>query len=335
MHNCFKTPGNKAYSGKDEINFRVDSILNSIQLNATYTSLVVDSVRLSTGTVLNFNQSSTTNLLTITLDRTYNPNEVVTLKIFYRHNNVSDNAFYSTTSGYVYTVCEPEGARKWFPCWDRPSDKALTDITVKVPSDVLLGSNGRLADSTKIADTIWYHWVSRDPVSTYLVVLTGKTGYNLDIVWWHKITNPNDSVPIRLYYATGENITPTKNAMVDMTNYFSQTFCEHPFEKDGFASVSGFGGGMEHQTLTTISPSWSSVMSLISHEYAHQWFGDMITCGTWADIWLNEGFATYCEALYYEHVSGYAAYKSNVTADASGYLSSNPGWAMYNPAWIN
>lgn len=334
IYNCFKTPGNKAYSGYNEINFKVDSTLNSIQLNATYTSLVIDSVRLSNGSVLNFNHSSSTNILTVNLDRTYNPNEIVTIRIYYRHNNVTDNAFNSTTSGYVYTVTEPEGSRKWFPCWDRPSDKALTDITVKVPSNVLLGSNGRLQDSIKIADTIWYRWVSRDPMSTYLMVLTGKTNYNVDIIWWHRLSNPNDSMPIRFYYSTGENISPTKNAMIDMTNYFSQIFCEHPFEKDGFASVSGFGGGMEHQTLTTISSTgWSSVVSLISHEFSHQWFGDMITCGTWADLWLNEGFATYCESLYSEHISGYAAYKSRVTSNATYYLSNNPGWPIYNPSW--
>ncbi len=336
IYNCFKTPGSKAYSGSNIVNFRVDSTLNSIQLNAVYTSLVIDSVRLLNGTVLNFNHSNSTNILTVTLDRTYNPAEIVTIKIYYRHNNVTDNAFNSNTSGYVFTDCEPEGARKWFPCWDKPSDKALTDITVKVPSNVILGSNGRLADSTASADSIWYHWISRDPMSTYLVVLTGKTGYTYDVVWWHKLSNPNDSIPIRLYYAPGENIAPTKNAIADMTTYYSQTFCEHPFEKDGFASVSGYGGGMENQTLTTIyTTGWSSVVSLISHEYGHQWFGDMITCGTWADIWLNEGFATYCEALYSEHISGYAAYKTRVTSNASGYLSSNPGWAMYNPAWIN
>jgi aminopeptidase N len=333
IYNCFKTAGSKVYSGLDEINFRVDSTLNSVQFNAVYNSLAIDSVRLSNGTVLNFTHSNTTNLLTITLDRTYSPNEVATIKIYYRHNNVSDGYFNSTTSGFVYTVCEPEGARNWFPCWDKPSDKALTDIMVKVPSNVLLGSNGRLADSIKSADTIWYHWVSRDPISTYLVVLTGKTGYNVDIQYWHKISNPNDSIPIRLYYSTGENIGPTKTAIGDMTTYYSQVFGEHPFEKDGFASVSGFGGGMEHQTLTTISPSWSSVNSLISHEYGHQWFGDMITCGTWADIWLNEGFATYCEALYFEHISGYAAYKTNINGDASSYMSGNPGWPIYNPSW--
>jgi aminopeptidase N len=336
IYNCFKTAGSKAFSGSDIINFRVDSTLNSIQLNAVYTSLVIDSIRLLSGTVLIFNHNSSTNILTVTLDRTYNPTEIVTIKIYYRHNNVTDNAFNSTTSGYVFTDCEPEGARKWFPCWDKPSDKALTDIMVKVPSNVVLGSNGRLQDSTLSADSLWYHWVSRDPMSTYLVVLTGKTGFTYDVVWWHKLSNPNDSIPIRLYYAPGENIAPIKTAIADMTTFYSQIFCEQPFEKNGFASVSGYGGGMENQTLTTIYPTgWSSVVSLISHEYGHQWFGDMITCGTWADIWLNEGFATYCESLYTEHISGYAAYKTRVTSNASGYLSSNPGWAMYNPAWIN
>jgi aminopeptidase N len=335
IYNCFKSTV-RNYSASSQMLFRVDTALSSIVLNATYTSIVTDSVRLSGGAALTFSHSSSTNLLTINLDRTYNPGEYVNLIIYYRHNNVSDGAFNVNTSGYVYTMCEPEGARKWFPCWDRPYDKATTDITVKVPSNVKLGSNGRLADSTVSADSLWYHWISSDPVSTYLVVLTGRTNYNVDIVWWHKISNPLDSIPIRLYYGTGENITPTKNAIADMTTYYSQLFVEHPFEKDGFASVSNFGGGMEHQTLTTIGTTgWSSVGYLIAHEYGHQWFGDMITCGTWADIWLNEGFATYLEALYAEHISGYASYKSNVTADATGYLAQNPGWPIYNPSWVN
>lgn len=331
IFNCFKNSV-RNYTGTEQITFRVDSTLNSIQLNAYYTSLVIDSVKLLSGSNLVFTHSSTTNLLTINLDRTYNPGEIVNVIIKYRHNNVSDGAF-NVGSGFVYTNTEPEGSRRWFPCWDRPSDKATFDITVKVPSNVLIGSNGRLADSTVSADSIWYRWISRDPMPTYLAVLTGKTGYQLDIIWWHKLSNPNDSIPLRLYYSAGENITPTKNALPNMTTIFSQLFGEHPFEKNGFASVSSYGGGMEHQTLTTISPSWSSVTSLISHEYAHQWFGDMITNATWADLWLNEGFATYLEAIYKEQITGYSAYKTNINNNASSYLSGNPGWPIYNPSW--
>jgi aminopeptidase N len=158
--------------------------------------------------------------------------------------------------------------------------------------------------------------------------MTGKVNYNLDIVYWN-------TTPIRFYYNSGENPTNIKNIIVDMTNYYSGKFTVHPFEKNGFCTAPAPGftwGGMENQTLTTLQANnWGT--NLVSHEYAHQWYGDMITCGTWADIWLNEGFATYAEALWYERTGGYSSYKSDINSDASSYLSGNPGWPMYNPSW--
>lgn len=330
---CFKTPYPKSFKASNLITFRVDSTLNNINLNAVNTSLVIDSVRLVGGGLLN--KTHTGNILNIVLDRTYNPGEIVNLLIHYRHNDVADQAFY-VYNGVVFTDCEPEGARKWFPCWDRPSDKAMVDIRVKTPSNVKLGSNGRLADSVATGDTIYYRWISRDPVATYLTVLTGKVNYGLDIVWWQKISNPNDSIQLRLYYNSGENYSNIKSILPTMTTYYSQKFGEHPFEKNGFATIpSGAGftwGGMENQTLTSLCANcWNE--SYVSHEYAHQWFGDMITCATWADIFLNEGFATFIEAVWLERTGGYSAYKSDMLSNASSYLSSNPGWAISVPDW--
>jgi aminopeptidase N len=234
----------------------------------------------------------------------------------------------------LFTDCEPEGARKWFPCWDMPSDKALLDLTAKVPANVKLGSNGKLTDSIFSGDTLTYHWASIHNVATYLVVITSKVNYNLNIVYWPKLSNPNDSVPIRFYYNAGENPGNAKTFIKPMTNWYSQHFCEHPFEKNGFATLNNqfTWGGMENQTLTSLCPNcWSE--SLIAHEYAHQWFGDMITCATWADIWLNEGFATWSENFWYEKDGGYSSYKTKMNSDASSYFSGNPGWAISVPSW--
>ncbi|MCC7158078.1 MAG: M1 family metallopeptidase, partial [Ignavibacteria bacterium] len=329
IRSCFITPYPKSYTGSIVVKFRVDTALSSISLNAVNTSMQINSVGLSG---VSFTHAS--NILAITLNRTYTPGEITEVLINYQHLNTSDNAFY-TGNGGLFTDCEPEGARKWFPCWDKPSDKATIDITVKVPANVKIGSNGRLNDSLVTGDTIYYHWISRDPVATYLVVLTGKVNYNLNIVYWHKISNPADSIPIRFYHNSGENPTNIQNLIGNMTTYFSQKFGEHPFEKNGFTTVpvSGFPwGGMENQTLTTLQANgWGE--NLVSHEYAHQWFGDMISPATWADIWLNEGFATYSEALWYEKTGGYTSYKNDINGDAQNYLSNNPHWPIYNPDW--
>ena len=328
IYNCFLSPYPKSFTATEIITIKVDSVLNSITLDAVNTSIGIDAVGLS-GT--SFTHSN--NLLTINLNRVYNVGETLDIGISYHHNNISDNAFYAS-NGMVFTDCEPQGARKWFPGWDKPSDKATVDITLKVPATVKAGSNGRLEDSVKTVDTVWYHWISRDPVATYLVVISGKVNYNLDVVYWESISNPGNFIPIRFYYNNGENPAGIESIISDMTSFYSQKFTEHPFEKNGFAALNSQfqWGGMENQTLTNICPNcWSQ--SIISHEFAHQWFGDMITCATWADIWLNEGFATYIEALWLEHLNGYTSYKNDINSDASSYLSGNPGWAIYNADW--
>jgi len=329
LFNCFSSPYPSSFASKIIIHIKVDTALNLIHLDADNTSLTIDSVRMA-----GVSFSHTNNILNVILNRTYNPGEEFQVKVCYHHNNVADGAFYVQNDGHVFTDCEPEGARHWFPCWDKPSDKALTDITVKVPLNVKLGSNGALVDSVINGDTLTYHWASAQPVATYLTVMTSRTNYNLDIKYWHKLSNPNDSIPLRFYFNAGENPDAIEAILPDMTTYYSQNYIEHPFQKNGFATVGSefVWGGMENQTLTSICPGcWYE--SIVSHEFAHQWYGDMITCGTWADIWLNEGFATWSEAFWIEKTQGYTGYISTIQGDASTYFAQNPGWAIVVPQW--
>jgi aminopeptidase N len=333
LYACYFSPYPKNFNASNIMTFRVDSTLNNIKLNANNTSLVIDSIRLMSGTNLTYTHVS--NIVTVNLDRTYNVGEIVNIKINYRHNNVTDASFYNSGStGYIFTDAEPEGARGWFPCWDRPSDKATVDLTAKVPLSVRLGSNGRLNDSTVTGDSIYYHWISRDPVSTYLIVMTSKVGYTINIVYWHPPSHPLDSIPLRLYSPTTANSSSIAAILPTATTYMSAAYGEMPFEKNGFCYVpnsAGFTwGGMENQTLTTIN-SWSENTTI--HEYAHQWFGDMITCASWSNIWLNEGFATWSESYWVERTGGYTAYKNMINTDASSYMSGNPGWAISVPSW--
>jgi len=328
LYACHISPYPKSFHGSCKVLFQADSILNSIQLYASSSSLVIDSVGLSGASF-----AHNANQLTIQLSQVMNPGQTAEVILYYHHLDVSDGAFYAS-GGMVFTDCEPEGARKWFPCYDKPSDKALLDLTARVPANARMGSNGALADSSIQGDTLTYHWVSAHEVATYLVVISSKVNYNLDVVWWHKISNPADSIPIRFYYNNGENPGAIKSMIGSMTTFFSGEFCEHPFQKNGFATLNSQfpWGGMENQSLTSLCPNcW--IEWLIAHEYAHQWFGDMITCATWADIWLNEGFATWTENHWWEYKSGYTTYKNYMVNDANCYLSNNPGWPISNPEW--
>jgi aminopeptidase N len=328
IYHCYITSPTKDFVAREIITIKVDSALNSIKLNAVNTSIEVDSVGLAG---VSFTHLSDT--LKIRLNRTYQPGEFADISINYRHKNITDQAFYAS-GGYVFTDTPPEGARKWFPCWDRPSDKALVELTAKVPANVRLGSTGSLADSTLLADTLWYHWISRDPVSTYLITISSRVSYSLNILYWHVPGSPDDSIPARFYFKSTENPAPAEQLIGPLTDFYSEKFGTYPFEKIGFATLnSSFPwGGMENQTMINLQANgWYS--GLISHEFAHQWFGDLITCGTWADVWLNESFATYCESLWIENTQGDTAYHDNICSLASYYLGHNPGLPVYNATY--
>lgn len=328
LYDNYTTPFPKTFTATETITFRVDSTLNSIKLDAVNTSLAVTSVELAAVSFLHSNDT-----LSLQLNQTYNPGAIVEVKIHYNHLNIADQGLY-VSNGFVFTDFPPEGARKVFPCWDRPSDKATWDLTAKVPISVRLGSTGFLADSTIIADTLWYHWVSDNQVSTYLITWTSYNNWNINVSYWNNIYDPTDSIPIWLYKKPNEIIANAVEKIPLITDFFAEKFGVYPFSKIGFATITTFPwAGMENQTMVNLKPNGYSDEPLIAHEHSHMWFGDLITCGTWADIWLNEGFATYCAQLWLENQTGYASYKNKMNSLANSYLSGNPGWPIYNPGW--
>jgi aminopeptidase N len=329
LYQCFYSPYPRNFQAQEVISLKADSALSSIWLNAAHASLVIDSVSLAG---VSFNQVNDT--LTILLNRTYQPGEMLDVGIFYRHNNVTDHGFYAYY-GAVFTDSPPEGARKWLPSWDRPSDKALWELTARVPLSARLGSTGLLADSTISGDTISYHWKTNIPVSTYLITLTARLNWLVHKKYWHKLTNADDSIPIVGYYRTGENMTIFDSVIGPVTTFYARLFGDYPFEKIGFATLNNAfpWGGMENQTMVNLMTGGYNNEDLIVHEHSHQWFGDLITCGTWADIWLNEGFATYCQNLWVEHIEGTETYKNSMNGLANNYLSANRHWPLYKASW--
>ncbi|RMD62451.1 MAG: hypothetical protein D6824_06725, partial [Planctomycetota bacterium] len=234
-------------------------------------------------------------ILTITLDRTYNAGELFTVSVTYSGTpDPAVDAFGFDTWGgapMIWSLSEPYGARSWWPCKDVPSDKAdSVDIHVTVPDTLIAACNGVLAGTTP-AGPGWttYSWHESHPITTYLVSVAAHP-YAVTNDWYHY--SPTDSMPLVFYNFPGHDATWLANNLKvkDMIAAFKPSFGEYPYvdEKYGHAEFL-WGGGMEHQTLTSLGGSWEWVMA---HELAHQWWGDMVTCRTFNHIWLNEGFAT-------------------------------------------
>jgi len=286
--------------------------------------MVVDSV-LSGGIrlpVTRFPASFTAQLL-----RTYNEGEIVETEIYY-HGTPDPSGFGSFLFGahtggpWIWSLSQPYGARDWWPCKDHPLDKAdSAGIRITVPAPLRVGSNGLLRTIRQNPNgTITYEWAERYPIATYLIsVAIADFAVFSD---WYRYSD-TDSLEI-LNYVLPQHLasaTPKLARTVDMLRIFDGLFGPYPFLKEKYGHCEfGRGGAMEHQTMTSTTTFEEDV---IAHELAHQWFGDMITCATWQDLWLNEGFATYSESLYREVQYGPEEYRRLIRARMTSALTAS------------
>lgn len=244
------------------------------------------------------------NVLTIQLAKTVALGEIGEITIQYE-GEPNTNGFGSFSQTFhgpdnapnIWTLSEPYGAFEWWPCKSDLTDKVdSVDIFIKIPADLKAASNGLLVEIIPDLNNqdVIYHWKHRYPISTYLIAMS-VTNYET-FEFMVKVPGQKD-IPI-VNYIYPENVASAKilaEKAVQIMGFFNDLIGIYPFadEKYGHAQF-GWGGGMEHQTMSFMG---SFGYSLIGHEMAHQWFGDAVTCGSWQDIWLNEGFATYLDGL--------------------------------------
>jgi aminopeptidase N len=213
----------------------------------------------------------------------------------------------------IWTLSEPYGSPVWWPCKDDPKDKAdSVYINVTVPSDLIVASNGLLSGISRQLDGFTYHWKTHYPISTYLVSLA-VSNYEQFSDWY--AYSDSDSMEV-VYYVYPEHLNAAKedfSVTVEMLKFYASVFGEYPFIKEKYGmAIFPWEGGMEHQTITSYGYGlvWGTHYNdfINAHELAHQWFGDCITMRHWSHIWLNEGFASYAEALWFEHIGGKKVY---------------------------
>lgn len=233
----------------------------------------------------------------------------------------------------VYNLSEPDFASTWFPCNDLPTDKALIDIFITNDSSQVSVSNGILIDVAQYGSRKTFHWKTIYPISTYLISI-----YSSNYISFSDQYISQDLVDTMLivYFVFPDQLADAKKDFKNhgqMLAVFSKLFGEYPFiqEKYGVAEFLWQIGAMEHQTITGIGSNFVSgnnfYEDIYVHELAHQWWGNAVGPKTWKDIWLNEGFATYSEALYYEAISGSDA----LTSTMLGKYQDNFKGKLYDP----
>ena len=316
-----------------------DTTITLKPLQNNFKSIELDAANLEFTTVKfansqNLNYQTLDEKIVIELDRNYSTNETISIQFIYSAKPKKGVYFVdegkhkgNIHSSQIWTQGEPEEARYWFPSYDFPDDKATSEQYITAQKDETVVSNGDLIEKIENQDTTTtWHFKTNFVHSTYLTsFIIGK---------YVKFEDKYRNVPLGFYLYPSETKIYEKafsNTKDIFKVYESILATDFPYNKYDQTIVAEFKfGGMENLTATTLSDTEvyfaefdfgkESVIDLVSHELSHSWFGNLVTCKNWAELWLNEGFATFMESAYREKAFGREDYLRKIRADTRSYF---------------
>jgi aminopeptidase N len=249
---------------------------------------------------------------------------------------------YPVGDDHFWTQGEPEKHRHWFPGYDFPNERFTTEVICHVPEDMVVLSNGTLISDTVTNQIRTTHWHQQKEHVNYLIsVIAGH---------FKKLEAKHGEVPLA-FYTTPSHFSEAENSFRDTAKILafleSEIGVPYPWAKYDNVCVADFvAGGMENTSITTLttgtlfttaSENLHSSHRLDAHEATHQWFGDLLTCKDWSNLWLNEGFATYYTHLYDEHKSGRDEMLYGLFSDSEGVLGNKDDkpivWRGFTDPW--
>ncbi|MCX6280459.1 MAG: M1 family aminopeptidase [Bacteroidetes bacterium] len=290
-------------------------------------ALVVESISYHNFPLNTFSHNTDQLIMMFSTPRPQNVMDSVTV---YYHGVPPDDGFGTFVqdqhngSPIIWTLSEPYGASNWWPCKNGLTNKADSiDIKIRVPDGYKSATNGILIATESIGGNTFYYWKHRYPIAAYLVGIA-VTNY---ASFTQKVPFGNDTLKVVNFVYPEDSATAVAQlpVIIPMIQVYDTLFGIYPFQREKYGHAQfGWGGGMEHQTMTFVT---NFQFELISHELAHMWFGDKVTCGSWTDIWLNEGFATYLSGLIYEHLDPSLWVRFREVRIQS--ITSQPGGSVY------
>lgn len=320
-------PDQSSFSGSTTIFFSATSNISNIVLDAK-DNLSINSVFFGEIPVTNYTHQD--NELNIQLSTSLATDSKHYITVSFSGDANNSTGYYRKTPNNIpsiYTKSEPFDGSSWWVCKDNLTDKAdTTEIYITHPSKYKAASIGKLISETDNGDsTTTTFWKHSYPVPVYLIAIA-ITDYS---IYKQNVLIGETSMPIvnYIYPSVYESAINSLNKVPEYIDYFNQIYGEYPYKNEKYGHAQWeWGGGMEHATISFVVDFRED---LLVHELMHQWFGDKVTCATWSDIWLNEGFATYGEGLMRGHLYGTPAFRS-WRADQIANITSLPDGSVYN-----